>query len=349
MRVGGVLDRILRFGEPEILKSNFRAKDGVHVNKVSGPFKGLLSYAEVIKEGWREFRENVMGKEGVTIHVDDHASLKGKLDYYCILVVTPEVFECPEVVIVESLVESFKVLAHDDHVALLDDAIWDKLVLPPNRYENVTSPQPADVSSSIEVANRRNKVASATVVRALSSTSGRMDMGLMSAEYFPGIHALTDNKIGDVCEFGSWAGYSWQWKFSVRYFRKEIEAREPGVVKTNVNALLWCEVLPPKVDLFLSMVTKEVLAILEACNLCDSASSLINQHIVIKSDSKSVVAWVNGLEGIGNVKNMDPILEIKEIIKQNKKISILFTPRSGNVFANILAGSLTGLVQTVWG
>ncbi|KAK3193398.1 hypothetical protein Dsin_024708 [Dipteronia sinensis] len=53
-------------------------------------------------------------------------------------------------------------------------------------------------------------------------------------------------------------------------------------------------------------------AILKACQLVDSTNCPTNLSIIIESDSKSVVAWANG---VGNVKYLDAILDIREIMK----------------------------------
>ncbi|KAK1550704.1 hypothetical protein Q3G72_023435 [Acer saccharum] len=81
----------------------------------------------------------------------------------------------------------------------------------------------------------------------------------------------------------------------------------------------------------------EVSAILKACQLCVSVKCPTEQRIIIESNSKSSVSWVNGAAGIGNVKNLDSILDIREILKREPKVSVHLVPRNGNVVANLLA------------
>ncbi|KAI9154008.1 hypothetical protein LWI28_019695 [Acer negundo] len=94
----------------------------------------------------------------------------------------------------------------------------------------------------------------------------------------------------------------------------------------------------------------EISAILKACMLVASPNCPTGFHVIIESDSKSVVAWVNNVVGIGNVKNMDAILDIREIIKRVGFIKVQFVPRSDNTTADVLAKlrSLSCLVQEVW-
>ncbi|KAK3219107.1 hypothetical protein Dsin_013077 [Dipteronia sinensis] len=95
----------------------------------------------------------------------------------------------------------------------------------------------------------------------------------------------------------------------------------------------------------------EISAILEACELCEKVSHTAVKCIIIESDSKSAVSWVNGDAGFGNVRSMNMILDIREILSRNEsKILVQFVPRSGNVSANLLAklGFLCGLNQEVW-
>ncbi|KAK3217736.1 hypothetical protein Dsin_011706 [Dipteronia sinensis] len=50
--------------------------------------------------------------------------------------------------------------------------------------------------------------------------------------------------------------------------------------------------------------TAEVAAILKACQLCESVHCSIGLIVVIESDSKYVVSWVNGA-GVGNIQLLD--------------------------------------------
>ncbi|KAK1557258.1 hypothetical protein Q3G72_021177 [Acer saccharum] len=73
--------------------------------------------------------------------------------------------------------------------------------------------------------------------------------------------------------------------------------------------------------------------------------------VIIESNSSLVVLWVNGAEGVGQVRFLDSILEIREILyRLNPKVSVRFVNRRGNVAAGFLGkqGALHGLVQLVW-
>ncbi|KAI9182680.1 hypothetical protein LWI28_027803 [Acer negundo] len=61
------------------------------------------------------------------------------------------------------------------------------------------------------------------------------------------------------------------------------------------------------------------------------------------------MSWVNGKGGVGNVKLMEYILDIRELLHRfRSKVSIQYVPRSGNVSTDLLAKcALSGLVQEV--
>ncbi|KAK1582269.1 hypothetical protein Q3G72_013406 [Acer saccharum] len=94
-----------------------------------------------------------------------------------------------------------------------------------------------------------------------------------------------------------------------------------------------------------------VSAILKACKLCESANCPFDVDIIIESDSKSTVSWVNGKGGVGNVKLMESILNIREFLHRfGARVLVQYVPRSGNVSADLLAklGALSEMVQEVW-
>ena len=95
----------------------------------------------------------------------------------------------------------------------------------------------------------------------------------------------------------------------------------------------------------------EVLAILKACKLCESENCPSDVVVIIQSDSKSVVTWANGKGGVGNVKLMESILDIREcLLNCGSNVLVQYAPRSGNVVADLLAkfGTMSGMVQEVW-
>ncbi|TXG46574.1 hypothetical protein EZV62_027928 [Acer yangbiense] len=95
----------------------------------------------------------------------------------------------------------------------------------------------------------------------------------------------------------------------------------------------------------------EVAAILQGCQLCSSDHCPTTCSVIIESDSKRAVSWVNGIGGVSNVKLLDSIMEIKEILARlGSKVVVRFVPRSGNVAADFLAkqGAASGLSQVAW-
>ncbi|KAK4843373.1 hypothetical protein QYF36_007313 [Acer negundo] len=60
------------------------------------------------------------------------------------------------------------------------------------------------------------------------------------------------------------------------------------------------------------------------------------------------VSWVDGLGGVINVKLLDSILEIREILSRIRpKVGVRFVPRSSNAAVDFLVkqGAVNGLVQ----
>ncbi|KAK0596426.1 hypothetical protein LWI29_015578 [Acer saccharum] len=95
----------------------------------------------------------------------------------------------------------------------------------------------------------------------------------------------------------------------------------------------------------------EVAAILRACQCCEMDNCPNDLPVIIESDSSSAVSWVNGVEGVGHVRFMESILEIREILSRLKpRVSVRFVPRKGNAAADFLAkqGAVNGRVQLAW-
>ncbi|KAK3223312.1 hypothetical protein Dsin_010337 [Dipteronia sinensis] len=95
----------------------------------------------------------------------------------------------------------------------------------------------------------------------------------------------------------------------------------------------------------------EIAAILKACQLCELVNCPPNHNIIIESDSKSAVSWMNGEGGVRNVKLLEAIMDIKDILARlAPKVLVQFVPRRANVSADFLAkqGALSGLVQEGW-
>ncbi|KAK1583559.1 hypothetical protein Q3G72_024995 [Acer saccharum] len=97
-----------------------------------------------------------------------------------------------------------------------------------------------------------------------------------------------------------------------------------------------------------SSVAAELVAILQACKCCMCPTDL---SVIIESDSRSAVSWVNDDVGVGHIRFLDIILEIREILSRLKpKVVVRFINRSSNVAADFLAkqGVFNGVVQMGW-
>ncbi|KAK1560563.1 hypothetical protein Q3G72_028080 [Acer saccharum] len=82
----------------------------------------------------------------------------------------------------------------------------------------------------------------------------------------------------------------------------------------------------------------EVAAILQACQLCESNFCPVDVKVSIESDCKTTVLWANGVGSAGNVRLMDSILEIREILSRLKaKVCVRFVSRNENTAADFLA------------
>ncbi|KAK1592046.1 hypothetical protein Q3G72_018347 [Acer saccharum] len=77
----------------------------------------------------------------------------------------------------------------------------------------------------------------------------------------------------------------------------------------------------------------------------------VGVSIIIESDCKCAVGWVNGEGAAAIGRNLDLIVEIRELLHRNSpRISVSFVPRSSNVAADLLAklGPIRGVDQVVW-
>ena len=83
-------------------------------------------------------------------------------------------------------------------------------------------------------------------------------------------------------------------------------------------------------------VTAEITAVLKACQLCASLTTLSSNNIVIISDTKAVVSWVNDV-GMGNLDHINYILEIREWLNTLGNVSVTVNSRSSNSLADSLA------------
>ncbi|TXG72707.1 hypothetical protein EZV62_001286 [Acer yangbiense] len=118
------------------------------------------------------------------------------------------------------------------------------------------------------------------------------------------------------------------------------------VPNTDVVAQILTESVNDERIAFMKLRKKALNAIEEASGGCPT-----DVKVIIESDSKAAVSWVNGVGGVGNVRFLDSILEIKEILFRLKpKLVFQFIPRSGNAATDFLVkmGAMSGLVQEVW-
>ncbi|KAK4849247.1 hypothetical protein QYF36_022783 [Acer negundo] len=88
--------------------------------------------------------------------------------------------------------------------------------------------------------------------------------------------------------------------------------------------------------------TAKILAIKRVIKLCSSNSNLINQKIVIVSDSKSAVAGINKGD-FGNVKLVNVILDIRSLM-QSLKAKVIHDSRAFNAFVDNVAKQGSNMV-----
>ncbi|KAK3211066.1 hypothetical protein Dsin_015772 [Dipteronia sinensis] len=82
--------------------------------------------------------------------------------------------------------------------------------------------------------------------------------------------------------------------------------------------------------------TAELMAIEKACILIVTNPSLKGLTIDIVSDSKTAVLWINS-EGHGSFKHVNTVYDIHEFIRNHSAITITFSSRASNSFADNLA------------
>ncbi|KAK1586992.1 hypothetical protein Q3G72_008350 [Acer saccharum] len=78
------------------------------------------------------------------------------------------------------------------------------------------------------------------------------------------------------------------------------------------------------------------MAIHRACQLVTSNSLLLNRKLIIVSDSKVVVSWINS-DHFGSLKHVELVYDIRHFLILLKGLEIKFLPRGPNSFADGLA------------
>ncbi|KAK2643836.1 hypothetical protein Ddye_019031 [Dipteronia dyeriana] len=84
------------------------------------------------------------------------------------------------------------------------------------------------------------------------------------------------------------------------------------------------------------VITAEILVIAKACELCISQMELIGRSIVINSDSRAAVSWINN-EDLGNINFSHLIYDIRNILLCLGKTTFEFSSRASNSLADTLA------------
>ena len=86
----------------------------------------------------------------------------------------------------------------------------------------------------------------------------------------------------------------------------------------------------------LDSVSSKLMAIARACSLCASRPELNRKKIVVVSECKLAVAWINS-NGVGDWSFLQQILEIRGVINNGGQIFVEFNHRETNSFADDLA------------
>ena len=97
---------------------------------------------------------------------------------------------------------------------------------------------------------------------------------------------------------------------------------------------------------YLDAISAEVLAIRKACELCAQTATLRMKNIVIVSDSKVAVGWVNGSGTISSNCEF-AINEIRSLLNLLGSTSVVFNYRASNTLADSLAKKGSGLMENV--
>ncbi|KAK2659775.1 hypothetical protein Ddye_006308 [Dipteronia dyeriana] len=87
----------------------------------------------------------------------------------------------------------------------------------------------------------------------------------------------------------------------------------------------------------------EILAIHKAMDLCSSVFACMGRNLVIESDSKIVISWINS-KGIGNVNHVQLIYDIRDKLQFLSGV-VKFRSRASNQFAD----NLTKLGSSIMG
>ncbi|KAK1575450.1 hypothetical protein Q3G72_005585 [Acer saccharum] len=90
----------------------------------------------------------------------------------------------------------------------------------------------------------------------------------------------------------------------------------------------------------------EIKAIHRACEIIHSNSLWCGRNVIISSDSKTMVSWINS-EDFGSLNHVHLIYDIRSWLKVLGNASVIFDPRSTNSFVDMLA-KRGATVQVMW-
>ncbi|KAK2638878.1 hypothetical protein Ddye_026673 [Dipteronia dyeriana] len=119
-----------------------------------------------------------------------------------------------------------------------------------------------------------------------------------------------------------------------------------GVIKNQYGNVLCTFSVSTRIH---DAIMTEIGAIAMACELCSSRSDLVRMRIVIASNSKVAVSWIN-YDGSGSMMHEQTILDIRNFLRRSKSISVVHIFRDINSFVDSLArkGSLNGGKLVNW-
>ncbi|KAK3188114.1 hypothetical protein Dsin_027675 [Dipteronia sinensis] len=117
---------------------------------------------------------------------------------------------------------------------------------------------------------------------------------------------------------------------------KDVMRRFGMDVSLNLSCT-FCNSYPETLTTDEDSNTAEILAIHRVSAICASRPDFVGKEIIIASDSKSAVAWVNNVDGIGSFKHVDFIYDIRNYLRILGNSLVVYNPRYLNSFENNLA------------
>ncbi|KAK2656639.1 hypothetical protein Ddye_009691 [Dipteronia dyeriana] len=83
------------------------------------------------------------------------------------------------------------------------------------------------------------------------------------------------------------------------------------------------------------VITVELLVIVKACDMCVLKNELLGKKVIISSDSKNTVSWINN-SGLRNINFMQQIYNIRYFNLKFGHMCVEFNPRESNMMADSL-------------